>query len=134
MTYNKRKFSLNIREKEVVNLVVSQVNDCAYCLAAHTQIAKKYKFTDEQILEIRRGAASFNEKLDALAKFTRTVTLNRGKVSAAHTNNLLEAGYTKGNLIDIITAIGDRTISNLINNVTEIPVDFPAAPALETNS
>ena len=49
------KTSLRAKEKEVVNLIVSQVNGCAYCLAAHTAISKLQGFTDEQILEIRRG-------------------------------------------------------------------------------
>ena len=30
------KSSLRGREKEVVNLVVSEINGCEYCLAAHT--------------------------------------------------------------------------------------------------
>jgi uncharacterized peroxidase-related enzyme len=32
------KTSLNNKEKEVVNLVVSQINGCTYCLAAHTAL------------------------------------------------------------------------------------------------
>ncbi|MEO0788122.1 MAG: carboxymuconolactone decarboxylase family protein, partial [Bacteroidota bacterium] len=32
--------SLKAKEKEAINLAVSQVNECAYCLAAHTAIGK----------------------------------------------------------------------------------------------
>jgi len=38
------------KEREAVNLVVSQVNKCIYCLAAHTALGKMNGFTDEQIL------------------------------------------------------------------------------------
>lgn len=41
------KTSLNNKEKEVVNLAVSEVNGCAYCLAAHTAIAQMNGFTQE---------------------------------------------------------------------------------------
>jgi AhpD family alkylhydroperoxidase len=41
----------------VVNLVVSQVNECEYCLAAHTVLGKMNGLTDGQILEIRQGSA-----------------------------------------------------------------------------
>lgn len=126
-----RKSSLTAKEREVINLVVSQVNECAYCLAAHTALGKMNGFNDDQILEIRTGEASFNEKLDALAKFVRNITINRGKPSGEATEVLFNAGYSKANLVDIIVVIGDKIISNFIHGATQIPVDFPAAKELE---
>ncbi|MEM7572122.1 MAG: carboxymuconolactone decarboxylase family protein [Bacteroidota bacterium] len=131
LTFSNAKTSLRTKEKEVINLAVSQVNNCEYCLAAHTAIGKMNGFTDDQILELRQGYASFDAKLNALASFAREVTLNRGQVSTEVTDRFLAAGWTKANLIDTLLLIGDKTISNLINNVTQIPVDFPAAPQLE---
>lgn len=55
--------SITGKAREVVNLVVSQVNKCEYCLAAHTALGKMNGFTDEQILEIRVGSASFDKKV-----------------------------------------------------------------------
>ncbi|QYJ68153.1 carboxymuconolactone decarboxylase family protein [Flavobacterium litorale] len=130
LTLQNRKTSLRPKEKEVVNLVVSQVNACDYCLAAHTTIGKMNGFTDEEILEIRKGTAGFNSKLDALAKFTKDIAVNRGRASQANTEALLEAGYTETSLVDIILLIGDKTISNFIYGAAQFPVDFPAAPAL----
>jgi len=46
-----RKNTLTAKKK-IINLVVNQVNDCNYCLAAHTIIGKMQGFSDEQILEI----------------------------------------------------------------------------------
>lgn len=126
-----RKTSLSAKEKEIINLVVSEVNGCAYCLAAHTAIGKMNGFNDDQILEIRTGSASFNEKFDALAKFVKNISVNRSHPDAEVVDNLLAAGYTKENLIDAIVVIGDKTISNYIHGTTQIPVDFPAAPELE---
>ncbi|MEM6523147.1 MAG: carboxymuconolactone decarboxylase family protein [Bacteroidota bacterium] len=126
-----RKSSLKAKEREIINLVVSQVNECAYCLAAHTALGKMNGFTDDQILEIRTGQASFDPKFDVLAKFVKDITINRSKPSTEAVDNLLAAGYTKENLIDIIVVIGDKIISNFIHGATQIPVDFPAAPALE---
>jgi len=127
-----RKSSLKGKEREIINLVVSQVNECEYCLAAHTAIGKMNGFTDEQILEIRTGRATFNEKFDALARFVRDITLNRSKPSAEATDAFFAAGYTRENLVDTIVVIGDKIISNFIHGTTQVPVDFPAAPALET--
>lgn len=122
--------SLTSKEKEVVNLVVSQVNECDYCLAAHTTIGKLNGFTDQQILEIRTGAVSFDSKLNALAALAKSFAVNHGKPSEDAVNNFFEAGYTNESLVDTIVLIGDKIITNYLHKVTQVPVDFPAAPAL----
>ena len=63
LQFQNGKTSLSNKEKEVINLVVSQVNGCRYCQSAHTVIAKMNGFTDQQILEIRSGEASFDNRL-----------------------------------------------------------------------
>lgn len=122
--------SLKAKEKEVVNLAVSEVNGCDYCLSAHTAIAGMNGYTPEQILELRAGKASFDTKLDALAKLAKNITINRGNTEAAVLENFFNTGWTKEQLIDTISLVGDKTISNYINNTTRIPVDFPAVQAL----
>ncbi|MBP1841282.1 carboxymuconolactone decarboxylase family protein [Formosa algae] len=134
LTFANSKTSLSAKEKEVVNLAVSQVNDCTYCLSAHTAIGKMNGFTDNQILELRAGFSTVNNKLDALAKLAKNITKNRGKTDAAVLENFFNAGYTKANLIDAISLVGDKTISNYVHSTTQVPVDFPVAQplALET--
>lgn len=126
-----RKTSLSGKEKEVVNLVVSEVNNCDYCKAAHTAIGKMNGFTEEEILEIRTGEASFDSKLDALAKYVKSAVVNRSKPEQSAIEAFFAAGYTKENLVDTVLLIGDKTISNFLYGSTQIPVDFPAAPELE---
>jgi uncharacterized peroxidase-related enzyme len=127
------KTSLSKREKEVINLVVSQINQCEYCLAAHTTLGKMNGFTDDQILDIRSGEAPFNPKLDALARFTAAVAQNRGQLTDDATlEAFYAAGYTNESLVDVVVAIADKIIMNYLHNLTRIPVDFPAAPELET--
>ena len=131
LTLQNAKTSLRAKEREVVNLVVSQVNECAYCLAAHTALGKMNGFTDAQILEIRSGSASFDAKLNALAELVQNTTINRGRPSAVLVDNFFAAGWTQENLIDVIVNIGDKIVSNYLHGITQIPVDFPAAPELE---
>ncbi len=126
-----RKSTLSAKEREVINLVVSQINECLYCLSAHTALGKMNGFTDDQILEIRGGEASFDSKIDTLAKFVRNITINRSKPDAEPVESLLNAGYTKANLVDILVVIGDKMVSNFLHGTMQVPVDFPVAPALE---
>ena len=131
LSFSSAKTSLSAKEKEVVNLAVSEVNQCAYCLAAHTAIAGMNGFTSDQILELRNGEASFNNKLHALAAFAKNSTENRGRVDQSILDNFFAAGYTKENLVDATVLVGDKTISNYLHNTTQVPVDFPAVPSLQ---
>lgn len=130
LNLNGAKTSLTAKEKETVNLAVSEVNNCIYCLSAHTAIGKMNGFSDEEILELRAGKASFDSKLDALAALAKNITEKRGATDKNVVENFLNAGYTKENLIDTIVLVGDKTISNYIHSTTKVPVDFPVAQAL----
>ncbi|OXC73428.1 carboxymuconolactone decarboxylase family protein [Caballeronia sordidicola] len=130
LAFQNSKSSITGKAREVVDLVVSQVNSCEYCLAAHTMIARNIGFTDEQILEIRSGKASFDPKLDALARLVRNIAVNRGHADAALVDAFFAAGWTKENLVDAIVVVGDRTVTTYLHATTRIPVDWPAAPKL----
>lgn len=130
LTFQNAKSSIQGKAREVVNLVVSQVNSCQYCLAAHTVIGGMVGFTAEQIIEIRRGGASFDAKLDVLAKLVKNIATERGHPDPALVQAFLDAGWTPENLVDVVVVIGDKTVTNYLHGTTQVPVDFPAAPLL----
>lgn len=132
LAYQNAKTTLSNKEKEAVNLVVSEVNNCLYCKSAHTVIGKMNGFSDEQLLNIRREKAD-NPKLNALVKLAASITRNRGNAEPALVDDFFAQGYTNENLVDLILQISDKTAMNYLHNLTKIPVDFPLAPALEAD-
>lgn len=129
LAYQNAKTSLSNKEKEAVNLIVSQVNNCEYCLSAHTVIGKMNGFSDEQLLDIRKGKST-DSKLDALVKLAAEITQTRGNANADIVDAFFAQGYTNENLVDLILQISDKTAMNYLHNLTKVPVDFPVAPAL----
>jgi len=125
-----RKSTLKAKEREVINLVTSQINGCRYCQSAHTVLGKMNDFTDQQVIELRKGSASFDAKLDALVKFTASIVENRGIASEASKQAFFDAGYTEANMIDVVMVVGDKTISNYIHNLAGFAIDFPVAVEL----
>jgi hypothetical protein len=65
-------------------------------------------FTDDQIIEIRKG--SWDNKI-ILAATAQQIAANSGQIEA-ETQGFYTAGYTKENLVDLIMAIG-ITVTNL---------------------
>lgn len=129
LAYQNAKTSLNNKEKEAVNLIVSQVNGCVYCQSAHLVIGKMNGFSDEQLLDIRKGKST-DAKLNALVQLAADITSNKGNASRATVEAFFENGYTNENLVDLILLISDKTAMNFLHNLTQIPVDFPLAPSL----
>lgn len=129
LAYQNAKTSLSNREKEAVNLVVSQVNGCIYCQSAHTVIGKMNGFSDDEVLKIRNGGAT-DAKLNALVQLAESITKNRGRAGLALTDAFFAAGYTNENLVDLVLQVSDKTAMNYLHNLTQIPVDFPLAPAI----
>ncbi|WP_281637301.1 carboxymuconolactone decarboxylase family protein [Flavobacterium marginilacus] len=129
LAYQNAKTSLNNKEKEAVNLIVSQVNNCVYCVSAHTVIGKMNGFTDEQILDIRKGKAA-DAKLNALVQLAGEITKTRGEANSDLVDAFFAQGFTNENLVDLILLISDKTAMNYLHNLTKVPVDFPLAPSL----
>jgi uncharacterized peroxidase-related enzyme len=133
LAYQNAKTTLSNKEKEAVNLVVSEVNNCLYCKSAHTVIGKMNGFTDEQLLDIRREKAD-TPKLNALVKLAANITRNRGNAASELVDDFFAQGYTNENLVDLILQISDKTAMNYLHNLTKVPVDFPVAPSLNNET
>ncbi len=131
LQFQGRKTSFNNKEKEIINLVVSEFNGCAYCKSAHTAIGKMNGFSDDQILDIRSANIEWDSKYAALARLTLAIVATKGKEVDRELEDFLLAGYTKGSLVDLNIAIADKMVMNYLHNTIQIPVDFPAVPDLE---
>ena len=129
-----RKSGLTKKEREVINLVVSEYNGCEYCLSAHTVIAGMNGFTSEQILNLRSAEVPFDSRLDALAKFTKEAVAKRGQVDESTKEAFFAAGYNEGQMIDVIINIGDKIISNYVHNLAKFDIDFPIAVPLHAEA
>ncbi len=130
LTFSNGATSFSKKEKEVIDLAVSQVNGCNYCLSAHTVIGKMNGFSDEQILELRAGGASWDAKYNALAKISRSIAETRGNVDHQLVANFYDAGYNDENLVDLVVAAGIINITNTFHNLTDVEIDFPVAAEL----
>lgn len=130
LAFQSVKTSLTNKEKEAVNLIVSQLNGCVYCQSAHTLLGKMNGFSEEETLNIRHGNAT-DAKLDALVKLAKAITENKGHVGGETLNAFYNAGYTDATLVDVVMLVGDKVIMNYLHNLTNIPVDFPLAQPLQ---
>ncbi len=111
-------------ERQVILLSVSLANHCEYCVAVHSMIAKNMAKVEPPIVdELRKGGRLGNPKLNALAQFTQLMVKERGFVNEAALKSFFDAGYTKRHALEVIVAIGLKTISNYTNHLAHTPLD-----------
>jgi uncharacterized peroxidase-related enzyme len=124
------KGSFSAKEREAVFLAVSQVNGCQYCQAAHTAIGKMNGFSEEETIQLRAGAHP-NAKLSTITRLAASITENHGRPEPQLLEEFFALGYGEKALIDLVALVADKTLANYVHNITQVPIDFPAAPKLE---
>ena len=122
--------SLTAVEREVVQITAAVVNGCSFCVAGHTKIALKLLKLEETLVKQIRSTARLEQdaKLDALARFTLTVILQKAKLTQAQQQAFYNAGYTKENAIDVVLGVSLATLCNYVNNLADTPINPELQP------
>lgn len=116
--------NLRARLREQIALAVAQVNQCGYCLAAHSALGKAAGLSREEI-EASRGAASQDPKTAAALVFAQEVVLMRGSVSQAAFDRVRAAGYSDGEITEIVAHVALNVFTNYFNQAVQTEIDFP---------
>ena len=117
------KSKLTPEEQQIVMLTVSRENGCDYCVAAHTKLADMNKVPADVVQAIGEGQDPSDAKLAALVCATRSVIQKRGWIDDDVLNSFLNAGYEKAHLLDVVTIVALKTISNYTNHIAATPLD-----------
>ncbi|MFT7414812.1 MAG: putative peroxidase-related enzyme [Methylophagaceae bacterium] len=111
-------------EQEVVFLTISRENGCTYCMAAHSLIADKMSNVPTKVTDaIRDDLTIPDSKLSSLHAFTKAMHDTRGLPTQADVDAFLAAGYSERNILDIVTAMAVKTMSNFTNHLFHTEVD-----------
>jgi uncharacterized peroxidase-related enzyme len=110
-------------EREIVALAVSLENDCDYCMAAHSTFALMQDADEDAVVAARAGDPPSDPKLGALYRFARSLVRQKGHVNPRETQALLDAGYSRGALFEVVAQVGHTTLANFAHSISNAPVD-----------
>ncbi|MDX1711274.1 MAG: carboxymuconolactone decarboxylase family protein [Rhodovibrionaceae bacterium] len=122
------KTSFTPAERQLILLTVSYENECHFCVAAHTGGAKRAEMDDKHIEALRNGQPLDDPKLEALRGFTKKVVTGRGWIEDSDVQKLLDAGYDKQNVLEVIVGVGLKTMSNYTNHIIGTPLNEQLEP------
>jgi alkylhydroperoxidase family enzyme len=117
------KSTLTAHEQQVVYLTSNFENNCHYCMAGHSTLAKMIKMDAGVIDALRAGTTLPDAKLEALHRFTTLVVRERGFVPDADVDAFLAAGYTRQNVLEVILGVATKVMSNYTNHIVHTEND-----------
>jgi uncharacterized peroxidase-related enzyme len=109
--------------REQIGLTVSELNQCQYCLAAHTEFGKMAGLGDGEIAEGRKGASP-DRKTNAVLQFAREIITERGLVSDDDLQSVRNAGVNDTEIAEIVAAVSLNIFTNYFIHVADPEIDF----------
>ncbi|MEI6643173.1 MAG: carboxymuconolactone decarboxylase family protein [Novosphingobium sp.] len=125
------KATLTPAEQQVVYQAINVYHGCEYCTAGHTFLSRKAGVPEDVIQAIRDRAPIADTRLEALRRFAEVVAETRGFAGDSAVDAFIAAGFTKAQVLEVVTIIATKVMSNYTNHLTHTPLeDFMADPAL----
>ena len=115
--------SLSDAERQVIQLAVSEDNECSYCIAAHRFRAKELGIFGDEIDLISQASESEIDHLRIFVDVVKLINKKRGQIKINDLKRFEADGITRKKVYEIIAYIGLKTISNYINNIAEPKID-----------
>ena len=126
------KGSIGAATGERIALAIAEVNQCGYCLSAHSYLGKNLVKLDDAEIAANRGGGSGNARADAAVRFAVQVARARGHVADAEVQAVKAAGFSEAEIIEIVLHVALNTWTNYINEVARTTIDFPVAQPLRS--
>jgi len=121
--------TLPAKVREQISLAVGEANHCQYCVSAHTAIGKMVGLNADDILSSRNAQGS-DPKATAALTFAHLLVQNRGEATDAEISAVRAAGYTEGEVAEIVANVALNLFTNYFNHVARTEVDFPKVELL----
>lgn len=112
------------KEREAIAIIVSQVNDCQYCLAWHTAEALKVGLTMDEIKSIRLDQVK-DRKLNAIVKLAKSMVESQGHPEESLQLRFYMAGFQESGAVELAGLVSLWIFSNYLYALTPVAIDFP---------
>ena len=121
--------TLDVKTRERIALAVAEVNGCDYCLSAHSYLGLNLAKISPEEIALNRMGRSGDTKADAAVRFAVKVVRERGHIAEADIEAVRDAGFSDGEIIEIIAVAAENIFTNLLNVVADTDIDFPVVRA-----
>ncbi len=126
-----RHGTFDARTREAIALAVGAVDGCGYCQSAHTLGGKAAGLDPDQMLAIRAGRPTGDDRLDTLLAVIREAARDVGTVNDETWKHAQAAGWSDQELSEGFAHLAVNLFTNYFNHYVGTELDVPQAPALD---
>lgn len=125
-----RVHSSSLTEAQIQTLLLTNAvtNASEWPVAFHTALALKQGVSAADVDAIRHGDLPGDAGLAALSLLARTLIGQRGRLSGSDQHRFFEAGFSAGQMLEVIAVVAASTITNYTASVTEPPLEAAFEP------
>lgn len=116
-----------------VKLNTSETNSCDYCTSILSAVAPAAGLSAADILAGRTGDSE-DRRIKAALAFANDVLEHRGRVSDEQITSVKAAGFSDGEIVEIVTSVVLGCFTNFLNNVADTELDIPQAEPVEAGT
>jgi uncharacterized peroxidase-related enzyme len=116
--------TLGNKMAELIALATAETNGCSYCLSAHSYFGAKAGLSEQEMLD-GRAFNSVDTKTQAGLLFTRKLLEDPKNSSSTDIEPLRSAGYSDGQILEIVANVIRNIFTNYINIISETEIDWP---------
>lgn len=117
---------LSVKMKERIALLTAAINQCGYCVSAHTFRGGKVGLSADELIATQRGESA-DPKDHAALHMVTTLLQKRGRFDSEDFQKVKAAGLTDEEIGEIVAHTALNVFSNFFNHVAEPELDFPSA-------
>ncbi len=126
-----RAGSLSDLELEAIKLLVSEKNQCDYCLSVHDMKARKLGLDTGSRRSVRRAEPTGNTRIDAITAIANEFFSNPGPLRSELVEQGRDAGLGDQEFVDIGLAVATIFFTNVVNHINDTQVSLPPAPSVK---
>jgi alkylhydroperoxidase family enzyme len=115
-------------ERQVLLLSNAVANRSEWAVAFHTLESLQDGVEPAVVEAIRRGERPADERMAALAAFTRSLIERKGHVEAAEVAAFKAAGFTEEQVFEVITGVAISAMTNYTANLARPPLEDAVVP------
>ena len=110
--------------RELLAVTVANANACDYCLSAHNALGKLAGLSSDD-LSLAQNAEAHDHKTGVALRFAAAIVQKRGMLGASDVKTMHNAGYSDGEIAEIIAVVAINIFTNYFNHIAGTDIDFP---------
>jgi len=116
---------LNMEMRERIALLTAAMNNCEYCVSAHTFRGGKIGISPDELAATQKSHSE-DPKIAAALRFVDAIIMQRGRISDSDFADVKSHQWSDEEIGEMVAHVALNVFSNYFNQIAKPELDFPS--------